>query len=117
MSDSEITEKAGALNFVQEEHEIMSDKGFSIQLLCAIKGITLNRPEQKESHQFSQKDVASNFDIAATWIHVEQFIGRVRNWTILNRVWPLNEIDLLSSLWQMLCHVVNLTMAPIGPEA
>ena len=55
MSDSEITEKAGDLNFVQEEHEILSDKGVSIQELCAIKGSTLNRPEQNESHQFSQK--------------------------------------------------------------
>ena len=86
ISDSEITEKAGALNFVQEEHEIMSDRGFSIQELCAIKGITLNRPKQKDSDQFSQKDVSSNFDIAATRIHVERFIGRVRYWTILNKV-------------------------------
>ena len=95
----------------------MSDRGFSIQELCAIKGIALNRPKQKDSDQFSQKDVASNFDIAATRIHVERFIRRVRNWTILNKVWPLNQIDLLSSTWQMLCHVVNLTMAPIGPKA
>ena len=54
ISDSEITEKAGALNFVQEEHESMSDRGFSIQELCAIKGIALNRPKQKDSDQFSQ---------------------------------------------------------------
>eukprot|EP00794_Sanderia_malayensis_P008326 gene8326-9219_t len=116
ISDSEITEKAGALNFVEEEHEIMSDRGFSIQDLCAIKGVALNRPKQKDCDQFLQKDVASNFDIAATRIHVERFIGRVRNWTILNKVWPLKQIDLLSSTWQMLCHVVNLTMAPIGPK-
>ena len=71
ISDSEITEKAGALNFVEEEHEIMSDRGFSIQELCAIKGVALNRPKQKDCDQFSQKDVALNFDIAATRIHVE----------------------------------------------
>ena len=117
ISDSEIIDKAGALNFVQEEHEIMSARGFSIQELCAIKRIGLNRPRQKDSDQFSQKDVASNFDIATTRIHVERFIGRVRNWKILNKVWPLNKIDMLSSTCRMLYHVVNLTMDPIGPKA
>jgi len=66
ISDSEITEKASDLNFVQEEHEIMSDRGFSIQELCASKESALNRPKQKDSDQFSQQDVVSNFDITVT---------------------------------------------------
>ena len=116
ISDSEITEKSGVINYVEQEHEIMSDRGFSIQELCTVKGITLNRPKQKENNQFEQSDVAANFDIAATRIHVERFIGRVRDWAILNAVWPLNQMDLLSSTWQMLCHIVNITQPPIGPK-
>ena len=57
-----------------------------------------------------------NFDIAATRIHVERFIGRIRDWGILNSVWPINRMDILSSTWQMLGHIVNLTMPPIGPK-
>ena len=116
ISDTDITEKTGVLNYVNEGHEVMTDKGFSIQDLCAIKGVTLNRPKQKQSDQFSQADIQQNFDIASTRIHVERFIGRVRNWRILNNIWPMNRVDLLSSTWNMLCHTVNLVMPPIGPK-
>ena len=77
----------------------MSDRGFSIQELCASRGITLNRPKQKEINQFMEADIATNFDIAATRIHVEQFIGRVRDWAILNSVWSINRMDILSPTW------------------
>ena len=116
INDSEITIKSGTINFVEKEHEIMSDRGFAIQEYCAEKGITLNRPKQKDSDQFSEVDVARNFDIAATRIHVERFIGRIRDWGIMNTVWPINQMDILSSTWQMLAHIVNLTMSPIGPK-
>ena len=116
ISDSEITEKSGTMLYVEEEHEVMSDKGFSIQDLCAIKGVFLNRPKQKDGDQFNEADVQKNFDIASTRIHVERYIGRVRDWTILNKVWPLNRMDMLSSTWQTICHIVNITMPPIGPK-
>ena len=80
ISDSEITEKSGTILFVEKEHERMSDRGFSIQDFCAIKGVSLNRPKQKECDQFAQVDVAKNFDITSTRIHVERFIGRIRDW-------------------------------------
>ena len=95
ISDSEITEKSSVINYVAQEHEIMSDRGFSIKELCRVKGITLNRQKQKENDQFYQSDLAANFDIAATRIHVKRFIGRVRDWEILNAVWILNQMDLL----------------------
>ena len=116
ISDTEITEKTGVLEYVNEGHEVMTDKGFSIQDLCAIKGVTLNRPKQKEADQFSQPDIMRNFNIASTRIHVERYIGRVRNWKILNNIWPMNRIDLLSFTWQMLCHTVNLVFPAIGPK-
>ena len=94
----------------------MSDRGFSIQDFCAIKGVSLNRPKQKECVQFAQVDVANHFDVAATRIHVERFIGRIRDWGIMNSVWPINQIDILSSTWQMLGYIVDLTMLPIGPK-
>ena len=116
ISDNAITEQTGVLDWVESNHEIMADRGFSIQDYCSIKGVYLNQPAQKESNQFSNSEVAANFDIASTRIHVERFIGRVRDWSILNAVWPLPRMDLLSSTWQALCHLVNLTMEPIGPK-
>lgn len=94
----------------------MTGRGFAVQDHCALKGIHLNRPAQKMSDQFTQAEVQSNFDSASTRIHVERFIGRVREWFIFNAVWPVQGMDLLSSTWQALCHIVNLTMPPIGPR-
>ena len=94
----------------------MSDHCFSFQELCASRGITSNRTKQKENNQFMEVNVATNFDIAATRIHVERFIGRVREWGILNSVWPINRMDILSSTWQTLTHIANLTNPPIGPK-
>ena len=118
ISDTEITEKTDVLSYVSEDHEIMSDRGFSIQDLCAIKGVSLNRPKQKDSNsgKFQHGEIHKNFDITSTRIHVERFIGRVRNWRILNNIWPMNRTDLLSSTWQMICHTVNLVFPPIGPN-
>ena len=116
ISDSEITVETGAINLVDPEHELMSDRGFAISELCAEKGVYHNRPAMKMSDQFEPADVADNFDIAATRIHVERFIGRVRDWSILNSVWPLQRLDILNCTWQMLCHIVNIVMPPIGPK-
>ena len=118
ISDTEITEKTDILNYVQEGHEIMTDRGFAIQDLCAIKGVSLNRPKQKDadSSVFLPGEIHRNFDIAATRIHVERYIGRVRNWRILNNVWPLSQVDMLTSTWQVICHTVNILFPPIGPK-
>ena len=42
----------------------MSDRRFSMQELCVVRGITLNRPKQKENDKFAKRGVATNFDIA-----------------------------------------------------
>ena len=86
ISDTEITEKTDILNYVSEDHEIMTDRGFSIQDLCAIKGVSLNRPKQKDSDsgKFQQGEIHRNFDVSSTRIHVERYIGRDRNRNILN---------------------------------
>ena len=73
ISDSAITEQTCVLEWIQPEHELMADRGFSVQDYCSVKGVYLNRPAQKDSDQFSQSDVASNFDIATTRIHFERF--------------------------------------------
>ena len=47
ISDSKITEECGAVYLVEQDHEDMSHHGFSIQELCASRGIPLNRPKTK----------------------------------------------------------------------
>ena len=116
ISDSEIIIETGAMNLVDPKHELMSDRGFAISELCVEKGVYYNRPAMKMNNQFEPADVADNFDIAATRIRVERFIGRVRDLSILNSVWPLQQLDILNCTWQMLCDIVNIVMPPIGPK-
>ena len=107
ITNSAITEQTRVLESIQPAHELKASRGFLVQDCCSVKGVYLNRPAQKDSDQFSQSDVASKFDVASTRIHVERFIGRARDWSILNAVWPLQKIDLLSSTWKAICHIVN----------
>ena len=86
-SDSEITDLTSATDFI-EGHEFMTDKGFAIKELCATKGIFHNRSPIKFNDQFRHVEAADNFDIASLRVHVERFIGRVREWSILNKIWP-----------------------------
>ena len=62
----------------------MSGCGFSIQELCAVGDITLNRPTRKEKDQIGERDVAINLEIAATRIPAERFIGSESNWEIIH---------------------------------
>ena len=56
--------------FVENEHKIMSDSGYSMQELCAVIVTNLNKPNKRE--------FATNFDIAVTRINVKRIIGRIR---------------------------------------
>ena len=73
-----------------------SDEGFAIQDFGSINSVYSNRSSQKKNSQFSVAEVAANFAISATCIHVERFIGRVRHWSILNNKCPAQRIDLLN---------------------
>ena len=110
ISDNAITEKTGVLSWLTPEHELMADRGFAVQDYCSIKGVYLNQPAQKNLDKFSHGDVSTNFNFASTRIHVERFIGRVRDWSILDTVWPMQRLDLLSSTLKTLCHIVNLVI-------
>ena len=84
----------------------MTDKGFTVQDLCASKGIFHNHPAMKYDDQFSQVDTADNFDISCLRIHVERYIGR--DWSILNKVWPVQRMDLLYSYLVGCCPISDL---------
>ena len=94
------------MDYVNLEREILSDRGFPIQDLKT-EGPT----------PILRKIFQKNLDIPFARFYLERFNRRVCNFTILNNVWSMNRIDLRSSNWRILCHIVNITMPPIGPQS
>ena len=55
------------------------------------EGVTLNIPPFKGSHsQLASQAVEDTINIASVRIHVEQAIGRIKNYHILDGVLPLS---------------------------
>ena len=59
----------------------MTDKGFNIADLCHQKGLLHNRAPMKFKSEFDETEIVKNFDIAT----LRNYIGRIRDWQILNR--------------------------------
>jgi hypothetical protein len=93
----------------------MTDRGFTIQDNCVEKGLFHYAPPMLEDNQMSVSDCAKTFEIAHLCIHVERFIGRMRNWHISSQLWPMNQYDLLNPAWKVIDFLVNMT-PPVGPK-
>ena len=108
-SDNEITVKSGVLDMVESGKGVMTDRRFTIQNICAKKGLYHYAPPMLQGEQMSVTECAKTFDIAHLRIHVERFIGRMRNWHILSQVWPMNQYDLINPTWKFIGFLVNMS--------
>ena len=117
ISDSDITEQSQILDSVPRGKTVMTDKGFNIIDSCHLRGLLHNRPPMKFNSQFDETEIVNNFDIATLRIYIENFIGRVRDWQILNKCWPSCRIDLLGYCFQIFAHIVNMLKKPVGPKS
>ena len=90
------TADCGVLDMIQDEGAtVLTDKGFGIEDLCHAKGLSHNRPPMKFEAQYEETDIAKNFDVATLRIYNENYIRRMRDWSILNACWHKNRIDIL----------------------
>ena len=103
-SDNDITDQSGVLDLVEPGRGVMTDRGFTIQDICAEKGLYHYAPPMLEA----VTECTKTFDIAHLRIHVERFIGKMRNCHILSQVWPLNQYDLLNPTWKVIGFLVNM---------
>ena len=116
ISDEQITEQIDVIDYCPKGKVVLTDKGFAISDLCHEKGVNHNRPPMKFNTQYDENDISLNFDIATLRIYNENAIGRIRDWSILNKCWPSGRVDLLGICWIALAHIVNLTKKPVGPN-
>ena len=92
---------------------VLTDNGFGIEDLCHAKGLSHNRPPMKFEAQYEETDIAKNFDVATLQIYNENYIGRMRDWSIVNSCWPKNRIDILGCVYKVLANIVNILFDPI----
>lgn len=117
ITDNDLTEQCGVLDMIKEKGTtVLTDKGFGIEDLCHSKGLLHNRPPMKINSQYDESEVSKNFDIATLRIYNENFIGRIRDWSILNACWPKNRFDLLGCTYKVFAHIVNMFFDPIAPK-
>ena len=85
-SNKLITSKSGFLDYLIHGDLILADRGFDITEDLAPQGSTLAIPPfTKGKTQLSQREV----EISSVRIHVEQAIGRIKPYRLLQHTFPI----------------------------
>ena len=92
ISDFNITEKnlMRSAGIRKKNIKGLLPKIFLISKMC------FKKTHVRKIIQFSVAEVAANFDITPTRLHVQRFTGHVHDWCMLND-WSIQKIDLLTS--------------------
>ena len=115
ISDRKITSNSGIYDLLEGGDPIMADRGFDIEGDLP-PGISLNLPPFLDGKP--QLDVEGEIEtrcIASVRVHVERAIERVKNYKILQNVFPLSMATDLNKIWVICCYLVNF-LPPLIPD-
>ena len=124
VSDKEITQKCGFLDYVEFGDVIMADRGFKIEDDLALCGARLAIPAfTRGKSQLSREDVEKTRQLARVRIHVERVIGQMRKkYKLLHNTLPINLIKCPSDSDKTNCtidiilvHVVTAALTNLSP--
>ena len=108
ISDKKITVKSGLFNHLQQDDEVMADKGFLTQDELASVGAVLTTPAfLKGRKQFSKEEAAKNKKVACLRVHVERWMERIKNWHILDSKIPISLAPFLSDIFIVIAALTN----------
>ena len=86
---------------------IMADRGFELDEDLP-EGVLLNIPPfLNGKSQLSLEEENETRRIASVRVHVERAIERVKNYRILQTVFPLSMAPELNKIWVVCCYLVN----------
>ncbi|XP_072027616.1 uncharacterized protein [Amphiura filiformis] len=126
VSDKEITETSGLLNYLEAGDVIIADRGFTVSDYCRLAMCEIVIPPfTRAKAQLTKKEVDWSRELSIVRIHVERVIGLVKQkYSILQGTLPLSMvggIDMLGNgdapidkLVKVCCALTNLC-PPIVP--
>ena len=108
-SDNHITKTSGFLNLVEPGDLIMADRGFTIREELVLRNATLHIPPPSAGiEQQTREAVQKTKKIANARIHVERAIGRLKWFSLLKNVLPVNLVPLIDDIIIVCAALCNL---------
>ena len=109
-SDKKITPNSVFLDKVTFGDCVLADRRFLIEEELAARGAVLRIPAfNRGKAQMPAKDLDMSRQIAHVRIHVEQVIGQLKKFRILNSVIPISQVDLTDDIMIVISGIVNLS--------
>ncbi|CAM1313866.1 Uncharacterised protein g6372 [Pycnogonum litorale] len=117
-SDKAITAKSGVIEKLERYvDDVMVDKGFFIDQLCAEHNIGLIRPAfLRQANQFSKSAAVSTYDIARARVHVERAIQRIKVFKILSTKIDWHLVSYIDDIIKIICGIVNISNPILSDE-
>ena len=109
ISDKELTNRSGFLDFVPPYSQIMYDKGFNLSDECASHFITVSVPPgRRGSAQMTPAEIVKTKKIANMRILVEQVIRRLKLFRILSSEMVLSLVTSFDDMLVVCGALTNL---------
>lgn len=90
--------------------EVMVDKGFLIDQVCAAHKITVVRPPHlRKAPQFSKEDAITTKNIAKARVHVERANQRIKIFKIFSGKIDWTLLPVIEDCFRVVCGVVNIS--------
>lgn len=110
-SDKLIFEKSKLIERLEpNKDEVMVDRGFLIDAICASHGIKLVRPPfLKNKIQFTKDEAEQTRDIAKARVHVERANQRIKIFKIFASKLDWSLVPVVQDAFTVVCALVNLS--------
>ncbi|CAN7943187.1 unnamed protein product [Ixodes hexagonus] len=107
VSDRLIVEESGLMGRLGPGDAIMVDKGFKLNNMPP--GVQVHIPafRKPQEPQMPEEDVAHSRWVASARVIVERVIGRVKQFHILDRPFPITMVDIANQVFQVCCFLCN----------
>ncbi|CAN7945077.1 unnamed protein product [Ixodes hexagonus] len=116
VSDRTIVEESGLIEQLQPGDAIMVDKGFKFNDLPP--GVQVHIPAFRKPNEppMPEEDVAHTQQVASARVIIERAIGRVKQFHLLDRPFPISMIDIAEQVFQVCCFLSNFRMPLVSAE-